>query len=260
MKKLFIAVFGIVLAASFASAANKETPASIYEKIIDRSYVGKYQSIIIDKEVISSQMPDGLTVKSRTYFADDKFREETQTKDKGEQSLSIVTIFTSSDTFISYDGGERFFSIGTSLVEEIGENIKNIDPFSTTAILHEKTETINGSECYVIEDNSDGVNKKFYIEKKTYNPLKSVISTDEMLVVTDMSDYKKVNKYTAPFTIRILFQQKTGDKQVIDSTVKISSVQFNPAIDKNIFTPKNVSALPDIPGMGNIKEMLQSLF
>jgi hypothetical protein len=161
---------------------------------------------------------------------------------------------------MSYNQGESYFSLGASLIEEISSNIKNMDPLTPQAVLSEKTGTVNGSECYFIEDNGGGVSRKIYVETKTYHLIKSVISTDEMLIVTDMSDYKKVDKYTGPSMMKVIVQQKTGEKQVIESTIKISSIQFNPSINNGIFIPKNVSAIPDIPGLGNIKDMIQSLF
>ncbi|MCL2145443.1 MAG: hypothetical protein FWH43_08150 [Endomicrobia bacterium] len=263
MKKLFLALFAVAVftAFSFAAAKENETPSSIYAKVIDRSYIGKYQSIIIDKELSSTRLPQGITVKSKTYFAGGKFREETKTKDADDQTMDITTIFTPSDTYISYDG-ENYFSLGSAFIDEISENLKNIDPFSPFAVLQQKLETMNGAECYVIEDNAGGVNRKFYIEKKTYNVVKSVISNDEFLIVTDMSNYKKVNKYTAPFAIKLLVKQKTGEKEVVESAIKITSVQFNPAIEADMFTPKNVIKLPNIniPGIGNVKDIIQSIF
>ncbi|MDR1195825.1 MAG: hypothetical protein LBL00_05030 [Endomicrobium sp.] len=262
MKKLFLALLLTMAVFSFAVAAEqiKETPASIYAKIIDKSYIDKYKSIIIDKELTSTHLPNGMSVKSKTYFSGNKFREETTTNDPSGQAINIITIFTSSNTYISYNQGESFFALGASLIEEISSNIKNIDPLTSQAVLNEKTETVNGSECYFIEDNGGGVSRKFYVETKTYHVLKSIISTDEMLIVTDMSDYRKVDKYTGPSTMKILIRQKTGEKQTIESTIKISSIQFNPSINNGIFIPKNVSDLPNIPGLGNIKDMIQSLF
>jgi hypothetical protein len=260
MKKLFLTVFAVLTVSSFAFAAEQETPASVYAKIIGQSYLEKYQSIIIDKELSSTQLPKGMTIKSKTYFDGGRFREETKTTDAGGQTMNIITIFTSSDTYISYDSGENYFSMGTALMDEIGSNIKNIEPFTPLAVLGEKLETLNGAECYVIEDNGGGLNRKFYIEKKTYNVVKSVISNEELLIVTDMSNYKKVDKYSAPFLMKVLVQQKTGDKQVVESVIKLISVQFNPAIKADLFIPKNVTALPEIPGIGNIQDMIKSIF
>ncbi|MDR2426432.1 MAG: outer membrane lipoprotein-sorting protein [Endomicrobium sp.] len=260
MKKLFLVLILTVMTFSFAMASDKETPSSIYEKILEKSYIGKYKSIIIDKELTSTQISNGMSIRSKTYFAYDKYREETATKDTSGQTINIITIFTSSDTYMSYNQGETFLSFGTSLIDEISSNIKNIDSFTLHAVLKEKMETVNGSECYAIEDNGMGINRKFYVEKKTYNLLKSIISTEEMLIVTELSNYKKVDKYTGPFTIQLLIRKKTGDKQTIESNIKIHSIQFNPSINSEIFSPKNVSAIPNIYGIGNIKDMLQSIF
>lgn len=262
MKKLFSAVFIMFIAVSFAAAAEKgkETPASIYEKIIEKSYVGKYKSLIMDKELASSQLPGGMSVKSKTYYANDKFREETTTQDQNGQTINIVTIFTPEDTFISYDAGENFFSMGATLIDEISANTKDIDPFSSEAVLLDQTESINGKECYLIEDIGDGLNKKFYVEKKTYNLVKILFSNDEVAVTTDMSNYKKVNKFTAPYNIKMLIERKGEETQTLESEIKVLSMQFNPSIKEDMFVPKNVSSLPDMPGMGDIKEMIQSIF
>jgi hypothetical protein len=160
MKKIFLTLFFVAAVFSFVFAAeqNKETPASIYAKIIDKSYIGKYKSIIIDKEITSTQLSKGVFVKSKTYFSGNKFREETTSAYPDGQTINIVTIFTSSDTYLSYNQGESFFSLGSSLVEEI------------------------------------------------------------------------------------------------------SSIQFNPSINDGIFIPKNVSAIANIPGLGNVKDVIQSLF
>ena len=261
MKKLLLTAFAFLFAASFVFAADisSETPTSIYAKILNQSYIGKYKTIIIDKSLASTQLPAGMSVKSKTYYADNKFREETTMTDDKGKPVNIVTIFTSSDTYVSYDSGANFFSIGAAFMDEVGANIKNIDPFTPQAAIKEKTETVNGAECYVIEDNGGGLERKFYVEIKTYNVMKSIISNDDVLIVTDMSDYKKVDKYTAPFTMKILVKQKTGEKQTIESTIKIRDIQFNPRINNTLFQPNNVMPLPEIPGM-NIKEMIQSMF
>lgn len=260
MKKIVLAALTIFLSVSFALAASDETPASIYAKVIDKSYIGKYKSIIIDKEISSSELPKGMSIKSRTYFADNIYREDTRTKDESGRTMNIITVFSASDTYISYDAGNSFFSMGSSLIDQISSNLKNIDPFTALAVLNEKAETVNGKECYVIEDNGGGYSRKFYIEKKTYNVVKSIVSNEDILIVTEMSDYRKVSKYSAPFSISILFHRKKEDKETVNSTIKISSIQFNPSINKNIFIPKNVSKLPNIPGIENIQDMLQSLF
>ncbi|MCL1901532.1 MAG: outer membrane lipoprotein-sorting protein [Endomicrobia bacterium] len=260
MKKLLLPFFIMFAAVSFAAAAGNHTPASIYAKIIEKSYIGKYQSIIIDKDISSTQLPDGTTVKSRTYFAGGKFREETKTKNASGQTMNIVTIFTPADTFVSYDAGENFFSLGISLIDEISSSIKNIEPFTPLAVLRDKTEIVNGAECYVIEDESNGMQRRMYVEKKTSHLVKSVVSGEDMLIITELSDYRKVDKYTAPFLMNIIIKQKTGEKQTIESTIKITSIQFNPAINADIFIPKNVTKLPNIPGLDNIQDIIQSLF
>ena len=260
MKKILFAAFAVLLSVSFALAQKAETPDSIYAKVTANSYIGKYKSIIIDKEISSSQLPKAMTVKSRTYFADDVYREDTLTTNDSGQEMKIITIFNALNTYISYDAGKSFFSLDTSLSEQITSNLKNIDPFTGFARLKDKTEKLDGKDCYVIEDNAGGYDRKVYIEKKTYNVVKNIMSSEEMLIVTEMSDYRKVDKYTAPFSISILLRQNTGDKKVIDSKIKISSIQFNPSINKDIFIPKNVSKLPNIPGIENIQDMLQSLF
>jgi len=47
MKKLLLLFFAMFAAFSFAAASEQMTPASIYAKVIAKSYAGKYQSIII---------------------------------------------------------------------------------------------------------------------------------------------------------------------------------------------------------------------
>jgi hypothetical protein len=99
-----------------------------------------------------------------------------------------------------------------------------------------------------------------YVEKKTSHLVKSVVSGEDMLIITELSDYRKVDKYTAPFLMNIIIKQKTGEKQTIESTIKITSIQFNPAINADIFIPKNVTKLPNIPGLDNIQDIIKSLF
>jgi len=265
MKKLFFIAFTLFLGFSLAQAANttnaKETPtpASIYAKIQAKSYVGKYSSIILDKEMTSTKLPKGMSVKSKTYFLKDRFREETITKDANNKTVSIVTIFTSSDTYISYDSGENYFSLGMGFMDKVKENIKDIDPFTPEAKLQDKTETINGIECYVIDDLGGGLNRRVYVDAKNYNIIKSITANDEMKVITDLSNYKKVKDFEIPLTTKVVLQQMTGNKEVIESTIKLTDVKIDTKLNASLFVPKNVTPLPDIPGM-NIKELLESMF
>ncbi len=257
MKKLVLAAVFTLSLATFAVA--QETPASIYEKIIKNSFAGNFKTLIIDKELYSTQIPAGMKIESKTFISENKFREETISTDENEKTSSIVTIFTSSDTYISYDSGENFFSLGTSFLENISDNIKDIQPFSGNAKLLEKTENVDGKECYVIEDVSDNINMTFYIEKKTYFIVKTVFVNGQLRITSHMSDYEKVKKYYTPNTTKVIMEQLTGSKLVTESTIKIKSVKFNPKINDSIFEPKNVLPLPEIPGF-NIKEMIEDMF
>ena len=264
MKKLLFTALALMLSFSTAQAADKKraeplTPASIYEKIEAKSYAGKFSSLIIDKEVTSTKLPKNMTVKSKTYFSDDRFREETAVKDGDGKTLSIVTIFTSSDTYASYDSGENYFSLGSSFMEKVKDNIKNIDPFTPEAKLLEAKETVNGIECYVLTDLGGGLDRTVYVDAKTYNIIKSVISNGEIKVITDFSNYKKVKDFDIPFTTKVTLQKLTGTKEVIESAIKLLDVKIDPKLNPSIFVPKNVTPLPNIPGL-DIKGMLESMF
>ena len=256
MKKVFLMFFALFITVSIAAA--NETPASIHQKMLEKSYADKFTSLIIDKDIFSSQLPDGMNVKSKTFLSADRFREETTTKDKDGNTANIIMIFTSSDTYLSYSTGENFYSLGTSFMDKISSGLKNIDPFSAGAKLLETTEKIAGKQCFVIEDTIEGFNSIFYIDKKNFLLLKSITKNNEMEVVTELSDYKKTDKFMAPHTTKVTIKQTGNDKEMI-STIKITSLEFNPNINETLFAPKNVIAFPDIPGM-DMKSLFDSLF
>ena len=142
MKKLVFALFMAVMPVFALNAA--ETPRSIYDKMIGKGFSGKFDTLIIDKKIYSSQLPKGMAVESKTYFSDGKFREETSVTDEKGQKMFIVTVFTSSDTFVSYDSGQNYFALGESFIEQVSANLKEIEPFTPLAQLSPKTEKANG--------------------------------------------------------------------------------------------------------------------
>lgn len=255
MKKLFLLLFALFMTAS-VSASAAETPQSIHKKMLERSYADKFDSLIIDKELSSSQLPQGMAVKSKTFFSADRFREETTTKDDAGNTANVIIIFTKDNTYLSYNAGENFYALGSAFMDKISSSLKNIEPFSEQAKLLEKTEKIGGKQCYVIEDSIEGFNTVFYIDKKNFLLLKSVSSTAEMTITTELSEYKKVEKFMTPYITKVTISQGSDE---VTSTIKITSIEFNPKIEEALFAPKNVMDFPDIPGM-DIKGMFDSLF
>ena len=104
-----------------------------------------------------------------------------------------------------------------------------------------------------------GLNRKFYVEKKSYNLIKSVISNDEIKIITELADYRDVDGFSAPFNTKIMTQQLQGDKKATESSVIITDLKINPKIDGSLFDMKNVSKLPKIPGF-DISDMVKSMF
>ena len=68
MKKVFLLFFALFMINSIALATD-ETPASLHTKILEQSFVNKFNSLIIDKEIFSTQMPKGMP-KKQTSFGD----------------------------------------------------------------------------------------------------------------------------------------------------------------------------------------------
>ncbi len=255
MKKVFLLFFALFMINSIALATD-ETPASLHTKILEQSFVNKFNSLIIDKEIFSTQMPKGMTLKSKTFLSGDKFREESITKDPEGNISNITMIFTKDDTYLSYNTGEVFYALGTSFMDKISSTLKNIEPFSDSAKLLEKTEKINGRKCYVVEDIIEGVKTVFYIDKENFLLLKSIASSAGMIIDTELSDYKKVDKFMTPYTTKVSVKQ--NGREMI-SKIKITSIEFNPKISEDLFVPKNVMSFPKIPGF-DIKSLVESLF
>lgn len=266
MKKviaLTLSFLFISISSAFANNKDFLTPSEIHQKIIENSYIAKFDSLIIDKEISAKtpQMPHIAKMKSKTYFSKDKLREETQTKGEDGKDILLVSIFTMKDSFISFDNGMNFFSLGFSVIDKVSENLKDIPPFSENAVLKDNTENINGFECYIIEDTlNKNESQIFYIDKDNYNIVRSISNSKDEITITDILSYKKIEGFNIPTLSKLTVRQKNQQSSAYETVIKIIDFKANPNIKPSTFIPQNVSALPNIPGFNieDIKDIFNS--
>jgi hypothetical protein len=263
MKKFLLCLsFVFFQAAPFAfgqEGAAAETPASLYEKVAAKSYFGKFNTIIIDKDIASTDLPSRVKVKSRTYFSKDKAREETFLSDPLGVQLNFITIFTKQNTFVSYDSGINFHPLNEILITRVTDIVQKADYFSPSdSKISKNLYDLNGKKCYVIGENYEDLQKLTFIEKDSYLILRiSVPNGKDERIVTDMSEYKKVKDFYVPFKIRVAVEN-LKEKTSSVSEIKITDFKTGLGINPSLFTPSNVSDMPDIPGF-NIRDLLKSI-
>ncbi|MDR3113882.1 MAG: hypothetical protein LBU09_05845 [Endomicrobium sp.] len=234
-----------------------ETTASLYEKINAKTYFGKVKNAVIDKEIKSDEFPDGMKIISRTYFAQDKAREEAFISNPFGIRLNITAIFTRENTFVSYDGGTIFSPLNETLIETINSHIKKPDFFSPKKSKISKSfYDLNGKQCYVVGENE----KLTFIEKNSYLVLRLVIpSGKDERTIADMSDYKKIkDDFYVPFKIRIAVENLLTKTAKI-SEITITALKIDVNFDDSLFVPKNISQTAAENPIFDIKSLLKSI-
>jgi hypothetical protein len=103
MKKL-VFLISVLFLQPIPSIGNEthfnETPATLYGKVAKKSYFGKFETVLIDKEINSTELPFGTVVKSKTYFTKEKAREDTSLSNFLGAPINFITIFTKENTYI----------------------------------------------------------------------------------------------------------------------------------------------------------------
>jgi len=215
---------------------------------------------VIDKEVGSMEFPQGISLRSRTYFVKNKAREETFLLNPLGMQINFITIFTKENTYISYDSGAKFQPFDEVLITKIDNIINKADYFSQSKSKVSKNfYDLNGRQCYVVGEKFGDLQKLTFIEKDSYLILRIVVPNgkDER-TVTDMSDYRTVQGVSIPFNIRISAENlKTRTSSVTE--IKITNFQPNLNLNPALFVPSNVSQTYEAHPVFDIKGILKNI-
>ena len=246
--------------ASGQETAIDETPAALHKKVAERSYLGKFKTFVIDKEVTSMELPQGTSLRSRTYFIKGKAREETFLLNPLGMQITFITIFTKENTYISYDNGAKFQPFNEVLITRINNIINKADYFSQSASKVSKNfYNLNGRQCYVVGENFGGSQKLTFIEKDSYLILRIVVPNGKNeRTVTDMSDYRNIQGVSIPFNIRVS-AENLKEKTASVTEIKITNFQPNLNLNPALFIPSNVSQTYEAHPVFDIKGILKNI-